>query len=64
VGRRVAGQVRVAFEVADSTEASARLVAAGAELLAGPTTTPWDSCNARLDAPGGLQLTLFTEAPC
>jgi lysophospholipase L1-like esterase/predicted enzyme related to lactoylglutathione lyase len=61
VGRRVAGHVRVAFEVADSAEAARRLVEAGAELVAEPTRTPWDSLNARLEAPAGLQLTLFQE---
>ncbi|WP_309117358.1 hypothetical protein [Saccharothrix sp.] len=29
--------------------------------MAEPTRTPWNSLNARLEAPGGLQLTLFTE---
>ncbi|QOV36969.1 VOC family protein [Streptomyces ferrugineus] len=61
VGRRVAGHVRVAFQVDDSTAATARLAAAGAEVLAAPTRTPWNSLNARLEAPGALQLTLFTE---
>jgi lactoylglutathione lyase len=62
VGRRVAGHIRVAFEVDDSGETTARLVAAGATLLAGPTRTPWQSDNARLEAPAGLQLTLFSDA--
>jgi predicted enzyme related to lactoylglutathione lyase len=61
VGRRVAGHIRVAFEVADSTAATRAAVAAGAELIAEPTRTPWDSLNARLEAPDGLQLTLFEE---
>ena len=30
-------------------------------MIAEPTRTPWDSLNARLEAPAGLQLTLFTE---
>jgi predicted enzyme related to lactoylglutathione lyase len=63
VGRRVAGHIRVAFEVADSAETSRRLVANGATLLAEATLTPWQDVNARLEAPGGLQLTLFSEAP-
>lgn len=63
VGERVAGHVRVAFGVADSTAATDRLVDGGATLLAAPTRTPWDSLNSRLDAPAGLQLTLFTELP-
>ena len=61
VGRRVAGKYRVAFEVDDSTETTARLAAAGATVVAEPTRTPWNSLNARLEAPAGLQLTLFTE---
>lgn len=61
VGRRVAGHLRVAFEVDDSTATTARLAAAGAEVVAEPTRTPWNSLNSRLEAPGSLQLTLFTE---
>lgn len=61
VGRRVAGPVRVAFQVADAATATQRLTAAGAELIAAPTATPWQSINARLTAPDGLQLTLFEE---
>ncbi|WP_437051612.1 VOC family protein [Streptomyces sp. enrichment culture] len=61
VGRRTAGHVRVAFQVDDSAATTARLAAAGAEVLAEPTRTPWNSLNARLEAPGALQLTLFTE---
>jgi catechol 2,3-dioxygenase-like lactoylglutathione lyase family enzyme len=61
VGRRVAPKYRVAFEVADSRATTRRLTDAGAVLVAEPTRTPWDSLNARLDAPGGLQLTLFEE---
>jgi predicted enzyme related to lactoylglutathione lyase len=60
VGRRVAGHVRVAFEVADSAATSRRLVAEGAELVADARPTPWGSLNARLEAPAGLQLTLFS----
>jgi predicted enzyme related to lactoylglutathione lyase len=61
VGRRVAPRLRVAFEVDDATTATDRLVDAGAELVAPPTRTPWDSLNSRLEAPAGLQLTLFEE---
>ena len=61
VGRRVAGHIRVAFEVDDSAATTTVLAAAGAELVAPPTRTPWDSLNARLEAPAGLQLTLFSE---
>lgn len=61
VGRRVAGHIRVAFEVADSPAVTAALTEAGAEVVAQPTRTPWNSLNSRLEAPGGLQLTLFSE---
>lgn len=61
VGRRVAGKYRVAFEVDDSAATTAKLAAAGAEVVAEPTRTPWNSLNARLEGPGGVQLTLFTE---
>ncbi len=61
VGRRVAGHVRVAFRVADAAAATNALTAAGATLIAPPVETPWRSLNSRLDAPGGLQLTLFEE---
>lgn len=59
VGRRVAGHIRVAFEVDDAVAVTARLEAAGARLLAAPVETPWRSLNSRLEAPAGLQLTLF-----
>ena len=61
VGRRVAGHVRIAFQVPDAAAATTRLVAAGAGLIAPPTLTPWRSLNARLEGPAGLQLTLFEE---
>ena len=61
VGRRVAGHIRVAFRVADAAAMTGTLAAEGATVIAEPTRTPWNSLNSRLDAPGGLQLTLFTE---
>ena len=61
VGRRVAGKYRIALEVGDSMAVTERLASAGATVVAPPTRTPWDSLNARLEAPGGIQLTLFTE---
>jgi lactoylglutathione lyase len=61
-GRRVAGPVRLAVEVADSEAAARRLVEAGAEQIAEPVTTPWGDRNARIQAPDGMQLTLFTGA--
>ena len=60
VGRRVAGPVRIALEVDDSAAAAATLEAAGATRLGGPVETPWRDLNVRLEAPDGMQLTLFT----
>ena len=48
----------------DDVDAAVRTLdsaGAGAEIIAGPTRTPWNSRNARLQAPAGLQLTLFEE---
>jgi lactoylglutathione lyase len=61
VGHRIAGPVRVAFQVADAVSATYRLAAAGADVIAPPTRTPWNSLNARLSGPANLQLTLFEE---
>lgn len=60
VGRRIAGPIRVAFEALDTEDMTRRVAAAGATVLAGPTLTPWGSLNARVEAPAGLQLTLFS----
>ncbi|KQP56838.1 VOC family protein [Agreia sp. Leaf283] len=54
-------RIRIAFEVDDSPSVTADLVTAGAELIAEPRETPWRSVNSRLDAPAGLQLTIFQE---
>ena len=61
VGREVSRSIRVAFEVTDAETATATLVDSGAELIAPPTETPWRSLNSRLEAPAGLQITLFQE---
>ena len=61
VGRRVAGHIRLAFEVSDATEATQRLAATGARVMADPVRTPWNSLNSRLEGPAGLQLTIFEE---
>jgi catechol 2,3-dioxygenase-like lactoylglutathione lyase family enzyme len=61
VGERVAGHIRVDFEVKDSTSMTRLLADAGALVLAEPVQTPWNSMNARLEGPAGLQLTLFQE---
>ncbi|HEY4152772.1 MAG TPA: VOC family protein [Pseudolysinimonas sp.] len=65
VGRAVAHpfplRVRVAFEVVDAAATTTALVDAGAVPVAPPTRTPWNSLNARLEGPDGLQLTAFQE---
>ena len=65
VGRPVAHPfpltVRVAFEVVDAAATATALVGAGAVPVAPPTRTPWNSLNARLEGPDGLQLTAFQE---
>ena len=61
VGRRISPRLRVAFEVADTRAVTNDLVDAGADLLASPTLTPWQSLNSRLSAPASLQITLFEE---
>ncbi len=60
-GRRVSGPVRLAIRVDDADAMSRRLVAAGAEAMAEPVVPPWGGRNARLRAPDGMQLTLFSE---
>ena len=59
-GRRVSGTVRLAAKVTDSEDMARRLVAAGAAQVAPPVMTPWGDRNARVRAPDGMQLTLFT----
>ena len=61
VGRRISPRLRVAFEVADTRAVTNDLVDAGADLLAPPTVTPWQSLNSRLSVPANLQITLFEE---
>lgn len=61
VGWEVSREIRVAFEVTDVKAATDRVVAGGANLIAPPTETPWRSLNSRLEAPAGLQITLFEE---
>jgi uncharacterized glyoxalase superfamily protein PhnB len=61
VGRRVSPRLRVAFEVEDAHGTTDELVEAGAQLIAAPTMTPWQSLNARLSAPADLQITIFEE---
>ena len=61
VGRRVAGKFRVALQVDDATATTRAVASAGVGVIAEPTRTPWNSLNSRLEAPGGVQLTLFED---
>ena len=63
VGRRVAGHIRVAFEVTDSaaTARGARGRRRDADRRA--TRTPWETDKRAPRRAGGLQLTLFSDAP-
>ncbi len=61
VGRRVSPPIRLAFEVDNAIATTTRLAAQGANVLGAVRETPWRSLNARLEAPGPLQLTIFQE---
>ena len=58
-GTRTSGAIRFAIEVPDLQAAIEQLVANGATLLHEPVVTPWGDYNARLQAPDGMQITLF-----
>lgn len=57
----VSPPIRLAFEVDDAESMSDDAAAGGAAILASARETPWRSLNARLDAPGGVQITFFQE---
>ncbi len=59
VGRRVSGPVRLAFEVQDVEAATGELQQAGAQLLSSLKLMPWGDCNARVETPDGMQVTIF-----
>lgn len=58
-GRRVSGQIRFALQVPDLEAALGRALAAGAVQVHEPVVTPWRDYNVRLQAPDGMQITLF-----
>jgi lactoylglutathione lyase len=58
-GRRVTGAIRFALEVPDVNAAVERAVAHGATLVHAVVVTPWGDHNARIQAPDGMQITLF-----
>jgi methylmalonyl-CoA/ethylmalonyl-CoA epimerase len=62
VGKRVAGPVRLALRVSEDINVSTEtFVRGGAKSLATPTKAPW-SFVARIEDPGGMQITLFTDS--
>lgn len=63
VGRQVSGPVTLRIEVDDAEAAVGPLVAAGFEQVAEPRRTPWGQWCLRLQAPDGMQLTLFELDP-
>ena len=60
-GGRPSPRIRLAFEVDDTRATTDAATQAGADLVAEAVLTPWLSLNSRLDAPAGLQVTLFQE---
>ncbi len=60
VGRRVSGQVRVAFQTPDSETTARDLATADGQIIGGPLVTPWGDRNVRMLGPEGIQLTLFS----
>ena len=61
VAHRYPLTVRIAFEVPDAAAAAEEWRAGGAVTVSPPTVTPWRSLNARMEAPGGMQITAFQE---
>jgi NAD(P)-dependent dehydrogenase (short-subunit alcohol dehydrogenase family)/catechol 2,3-dioxygenase-like lactoylglutathione lyase family enzyme len=62
-GRRVSGPVRLALEVQDVGEVAAALLQCGATAVGEPVKTSWGNPSQRLQAPDGMQLTLFQLPP-
>jgi predicted enzyme related to lactoylglutathione lyase len=59
VGKRVSGPIRFALQVPDLDAALKRLTDKGATVLHEPVITPWGDRNVRVQAPDGMQITLF-----
>lgn len=53
--------LRIALEVDDTEQAVAAAQEDGAELIAPPVRTPFQSLNARVQGPAGWQVTFFQE---
>lgn len=61
VGHRVSGPIRLALGVRDVDAMTARIESGGTPVLGAPHAAPWGHRVARVEAPGGMQLTLFSE---
>jgi catechol 2,3-dioxygenase-like lactoylglutathione lyase family enzyme len=63
VGRRVSGPVRLALSVQDVGAATEMFQHAGAQVLSQPKMMPWGDCNARVEPPDGMQVTIYQTVP-
>jgi predicted enzyme related to lactoylglutathione lyase len=59
VGERLSSKIRFALEVPDLQAALDRAITHGGKLVHAPVETPWKDLNARIQAPDGMQITLF-----
>jgi NAD(P)-dependent dehydrogenase (short-subunit alcohol dehydrogenase family)/catechol 2,3-dioxygenase-like lactoylglutathione lyase family enzyme len=59
IGARVAGPTRLAFEVGSVAGAAASLQERGAAALHAPVHTTWGTLTQRLQAPDGMQISLY-----
>jgi catechol 2,3-dioxygenase-like lactoylglutathione lyase family enzyme len=62
VGRRVSGPVRLALSVQDAVAVAGVFQHAGARLLSHAKRMPWGDCNARVETPDGMQVTIYQAA--
>ena len=59
VGESVSGKIRFAFQVDDLYASVEHALTHGGTLIHEPVLTPWNDLNARIEAPDGMQITLF-----
>lgn len=59
VGKRVSGPVRLALSVEDVEAGIEMFQQAGARVLSSPKMMPWGDCNARVEPPDGMQITIY-----
>lgn len=61
VGHPTDPHIRVGLEVADAERITTQLVDSGALVIGPVGTTPWGALTSRLQAPAGLEVTVFQE---